>query len=299
MSQTFQILQLKFLSLQTTSHFRLRANQLKQVNQPQTVGPIIKEHKMRALRISLRKHWCYSVQKLCEEHIGPTNSAQQINTPIQNQKLFSVQRTEDSEKNARFTRLFLVSSRVLIPNDNDAFNVKEPGKKHIVKKAGASKISKNDLPKPKSTSAYNEKQIAVFSGIQKIAWQNSLEEASDKLCSYSAHFTLVVPTILLSNLYLLHIDRVVDIENNTDLDSHWSIITQKLIIQLNHKTYLIIRQYILLIFSILENFFLHAESLFHYRNRFISYFLNFNRPLLPAGRLHFFVYGPKIFFTSL
>ena len=91
-------------------NYRSKASQLIQVNQPtnqpQTVIYITEEHKKRALRCSLIKHRCYSAQNLREEFIGSISSAKQINTPIENHKLISVQRTEDSEKSARSAQIF-------------------------------------------------------------------------------------------------------------------------------------------------------------------------------------------------
>ena len=84
--------------------------------------------------------------------------------------------------------------------------------------------------------------MAVFSGNLKIASQIAPEEATDKLCPRTPHLTLVVQTILLSILDVLHIHEAIDVETNTDLDNDWSFITQKLIIELNRKNYLIIGQ---------------------------------------------------------
>ena len=68
-------------------------------------------------------------------------------------------------------------------------------------------LKDQEMSKPKSISANNEKQIAVFSGIQPIASQNSADEASDNLCSNSVHLTLLVQTNLLSSFYVLLIHK--------------------------------------------------------------------------------------------
>ena len=68
-------------------------------------------------------------------------------------------------------------------------------------------LKEQEMSKPKFTSANNEKQIAVFSGIQSIASQNSAEEASDNLCSNSLHLTLLVQTNLLSSFFVLLIHK--------------------------------------------------------------------------------------------